>query len=123
VEGPFMHLSEVSAAILGKAAIPTVSLSGWDETPSGTLWRRAVPRLPRSASSFVSAIRGSHSASGCACWTMDRVRRGARAMVGQIGPMHREDEAGRGRDDRRGTDRRSACGTIGWTVSPLGRPR
>ncbi len=97
VEGPFMHLSEVSGAILGKAEIPTVSLSGWDETPSiGTPWWRAVPRLSRSASSarLGDPRIGGFGVQGCVCWTMHRrtatrSRRWYGASSGAIGSRSR----------------------------------
>jgi branched-chain amino acid transport system substrate-binding protein len=122
VEGPFMHLSEVSAAILGKAAIPTVSLSGWDEAPpSGTPWWRAVPRLPRSASSLVSAIRGSEVSAPGVCLLGDGSTYGealAALVGGKLGSdrIALEDEVPGGPVTAVVERiRRSACGTVGWT--------
>ena len=123
VEGPFMHLSDVSAAILAEAAVPTVSLSGWDEAPpAGTPWWRTVPRLPRSASSFVSAIRGSRASASSVCLLDDGSAYGqalAAMARGKLGPdrIQLEDEVADAGSVTAVVERvrRSACGTVGWT--------
>lgn len=122
VEGPFMRLSEVSADILGEAAIPTVSLSGWDETPSETPWWRVVPRLERSASSLVSAIRGSAASASGVCLLDDGSAYGealAAVVRGKIGSdrIALEDKVPDGEPATGVVERirRSACGTVGWT--------
>ena len=123
VEGPFTHLSEVSAAILGTAPIPTVSLSGWDEAPpDGTPWWRAVPRLQRSASSLVSAIRGSKGSTSGVCLLDDGSAYGealAALVRGKVGSdrIALNDEVPNEVPVTAVVERirRSACGTVGWT--------
>ena len=125
VQGPFMRLTDVSAAVLGEAAIPTVSLSSWGETPpNGTPWWRAVPRLQRSASSLVSVVHGSAAPASGVCLLSDASAYGdalASLVRRRVGSdrIVLDDEPPEAAPVTTVVERirRSACGSIVWSGS------
>ena len=124
VEGPFMHLSEVSGDTLGKAGIPTISLSGWDDD---AVDRIAVVARGASALALCAPPSSRRSVDrrlpfqGCV-WLDDASSYGdalAALVRSRLGGdrIALEDDVSDGGPLAGVVERirRSACGTVGWT--------